>query len=110
MIDTISFISVPSAAPQSFTVTVQSSRSLLLAWTPPPEGNTGGTIQGYRIDILEVESGTRRQFTTGQSVTRYQATMLHPYYNYQSKVAAYNSAGTGPYTGVVSRTTLEDGN
>lgn len=105
----ISFISGPSAAPWSFTVTVQSSRSLLLSWTPPPEENRGGTIQGYRVDILEVETGTRQQYTTGQSVKRYQATMLHPYYNYQCKVAAYNSAGTGPYTSVVSRTTLEDG-
>ena len=99
----------PSAAPQSFTVTVQSSRSLLLTWTPPPEGNRGGAIQGYRIIIVEVETRRQLQYSTGQSVTRYQASMLHPYYNYQCKVAVYNSAGTGPYTSVVSRTTLEDG-
>lgn len=106
---TITFISGPSAAPRSFSVTVQSSRSLLLTWTPPPQENSGGTIQGYRIDILEVETGTRLMYTTGQSVMRYQATMLRPYHNYQCKVAAYNSAGNGPYTSVVPRTTLEDG-
>ena len=99
----------PSASPTLFTVTVQGSRTLRLSWAPPPEGDRNGEIQGYSIEVEEVETGTILRHRTGPSVTSYNATMLHPYYNYNSKVAAYNSAGSGPFTGVVSRQTLQDG-
>jgi len=34
---------------------------------------------------------------------------LHPYYNYECKVAAHTIAGTGPYTGAVIVQTHEAG-
>lgn len=100
----------PTAAPRSFTVTVQSSRSLLLHWTPPPVRNRGGAIQGYKIIIVEAETRRQLQYNTaGLNATSYRATMLRPYHNYQCRVAAYNSAGMGRYTRAVTRITLQDG-
>ena len=72
-------------------------------------GDRNGVIQGYTVVIEEAETGNRLLHNTGGSITAYQASMLHPYYTYSCKVAAYNSAGTGPFTEEDSLRTSQDG-
>ena len=102
-----SLLAVPTAPPQSFTVTVLGPRSLRLSWTPPPSDQQNGDILGYTVTIASVETGREEESNT--TSTSYSASSLHPYYTYQCKVAAFTSVGLGPFSSVVSRRTRQAG-
>ena len=98
---------VPTASPENLTVVVLDSRSLRLSWNPLAAEHQNGDVLGYRITITAVETGTASQYnSTSTSLT---ISELHPYYTYQCKVAAFNSAGVGPFTTVVEKMTDQDG-
>ena len=102
-----SLLAVPTAPPQSFTVTVLGPRSLRLSWIPPPSDQQNGDILGYTVTIASVETGREEESNT--TSTSYSASSLHPYYTYQCKVAAFTSVGLGPGSSVVSRRTRQAG-
>ena len=102
-----SVLTVPTAPPQSFTVTVLGPRSLRLSWTPPPSDQQNGEILGYTVTVANVETGREEESNT--TSTSYSPSSLHPYYTYQCKVAAFTSVGLGPFSGVVSRRTRQAG-
>jgi len=88
----------PSAAPDNLNVTAISSRELILSWTDLAEAEWNGDTVGFRIEVLEVESGILRNFTVTNMATARVVDLLHPCYTYHCKVTAYNSVGTGPAT------------
>ena len=102
-----SILAVPTAPPQSFTVTVLGPRSLRLSWTPPPSNQQNGEILGYTVTVSNVETGREEESNT--TSTSYLASSLHPYYTYQCKVAAFTSVGLGPFSRVVSQRTRQAG-
>ena len=98
---------VPTASPENLTVVVLDSRSLRLSWNPLPAEHQNGEVLGYSITITAVETWTSSQYnSTSKSLT---ISELHPYYTYRCRVAAFNSAGVGPFTTVVEKTTDQDG-
>lgn len=98
---------VPTAPPENLTVVVLDSRSLRLSWTPLPAEHQNGEVLGYSITLVAVETGTAPQHNS--SSTSLTISELHPYYTYQCRVAAFNSAGMGPFTAVVEKMTDQDG-
>ena len=100
-------LTVPTAPPQSFTVTVLGPQSLRLSWTPPPSNQQNGEILGYTVTVANVETGREEESNT--TSTSYLASSLHPYYTYQCKVAAFTSIGLGPFSRVVSQRTRQAG-
>ena len=98
---------VPTAPPENLTVVVLDSRSLRLSWTPLPADHQNGEVLGYSITLVAVETGTASQHNS--SSTSLTISELHPYYTYQCRVAAFNSAGIGPFTAVVEKMTDQDG-
>ena len=97
---------VPSK-PQDFTVAniSNSSTALLLSWSVPEFPN--GVIGGYITRITEEQTGRQLEYnSTSLTLT---VSQLHPYYIYHCKVAAFNSAGLGVFTRVISARTPPDG-
>ena len=79
---------------------------MFLEWDPPPPDQINGVLQGYRINISEIETGDVLQHV----VNRAEAIIgsLHPYYTYYFTVIAFTEVGGGPTTHVTVRTD-EDG-
>ena len=99
---------VPTAPPQNFHIISINSTSLTFSWAPPPSSQQNGNIVGYSLQLLEVDTGERFNYTV-TSQTVFTALSLHPYYSYVCTLAAYTEAGVGPYTEAITQRTLEDG-
>ena len=99
---------VPTAPPGNLTVVVLDSRSLQLSWNPPPDEHQNGEVLGYNITITAVTTGTKLQYNSITS-TSLTVSDLHPYNTYRCRVAAFTTAGTGPFTTVLEQTTEQDG-
>ena len=98
---------VPSAPPQSLSGIAQSSTVVRFTWSAPPIASIPGILQNYVLKLREIETG---QVWTFVSVAAHiNIGSLHPYYNYECKVAAHTIAGTGPYTEAVIAQTQEAG-
>ena len=103
----LSSSSVPSASPTNITVVKITSHSVSLMWIPPAQEDQNGIIIRYIINVTVEETGEIYQLYSNS--TNYTAT-LTPFTMYSMVVTAENSAGTGPYTQVVSIQSEEAGN
>ena len=99
----------PPSAPTGLTVTVLSSTALKLTWNPPSDLG-GAPITGYQIQ----RNCTTIVNNTGTSQTNFTNIGLLPVHQQTYRVAAWNSAGLGPYssnaTGTTSNATGTTGN
>ena len=98
---------VPSAPPQSLSGIAQSSTVVNFTWSAPPIDSILGLLQNYVLKLREIE--TDQMWTNVSVATHIKILSLHPYYNYECKVAAHTIAGTGPYTEAVIVQTHEAG-
>jgi len=90
----------PPSAPTRLNVTALSKTALKLTWNAP--SNTGGApILGYKIQ----RNGTTIVNNTGNTQTSYTNSGLLPAHQETYRVAAWNSAGLGPYSNNVTGTT-----
>ena len=96
----------PSAPPQGFTGSNQSSTAIVLSWMLPPAIDINGIIQYYTVELDEVWTG--HTFTFHPISPNISVRALHPYYIYQCRVAAYTVA-LGPFTSNLQIVTGEDG-
>ena len=64
-------------------------------WQPPTPADQNGIIQGYRLEILEVETDSMTQINT--SALNATIGTLHPFYSYKNRVAAFTIA-LGPFS------------
>ena len=78
----------------SLTSATASSTDILLQWTPP-SNNGGSAITGYKV-YRGTSSGNETLLTTTDNGTSYDDASVSPGNTYYYKVAAVNSAGTGP--------------
>ena len=67
----------------------------MLAWDPPLLEVRNGIIQQYMIRVTELETG--RVWNLSTPAMGINVTSLHPYYTYNSTVAAVTS-DTGPFS------------
>ena len=79
----------------SVTAAAISSTSIRISWQAPLLELQNGDITSYRINVLELETGTIRTFSTVPTDSIYVINSLHPFYNYNCSVAAYTN-GLGP--------------
>ena len=91
----------------NFSVSVTSSTSAYLTWSPPSYEKQNGEILEYVISASVLETGEDFDLTvTWESLD---LMTLDPYRSYLFSIAAATSVGLGPYTTVVSVKTPEDG-
>ena len=97
---------VPDSAPTSVQSTAVTSTSIDIDWDSLPTENENGIVRHYIVNVTEVQTGNTFQImSSDESAT---LTNLHPAYQYTLTVAAY-TVGLGPYSTVLTVTTLEDG-
>ena len=102
----INFSTAPSSPPLSLMGSSQSSTIIDLSWDPPPAIDINGVLQYYSIRVIESE--TSRSWSFVHVEPEITVGSLHPYYNYDCKVAAY-TVGLGPYTNITLVQTHEAG-
>ena len=75
-------------------------------WEPPPPIDINGILQYYVVNVIEMETGwTETYFAVDQLIN---IDLLHPYYNYECRVAA-STLATGPYTNPIVVQTKQTG-
>lgn len=97
--------SAPDGAPENIDVTMITSTSISLQWSPPIEMLWNGIIREYLINITEYNTGTSLVYYS--MMTSLTVSSLHPYYTYLGQVSAF-TVGYGPFD-VFQVTTLQDG-
>ena len=102
-------IAAPSQPPSQFNVTVESSTSITASWRLPPEGSRHGIIKGYKLFYKKKGSDSATFLTLDNIKTSERVTELDKYTKYEFQVLAFTSAGDGPNSSTVFKTTMEDG-
>ena len=96
----------PSHGPTSLMIVALSSSSIHLQWEPPPPQHHNGVIDSYTVHCTE--SDTEETLENITPTTNITISELHPFYTYTCSVAAV-TVDQGPFSDIVSITTLEDG-
>ena len=121
--DILSFITVPTEAPQNVTVTVESSRSIMLRWERPPPEEENGLLVEYHVIVIETQihymddgteiTGMQRYLNTTYNVSEGRMQLIdesiHPDYNYTVRIAAATEPGIGPFSDAITVRTNMDG-
>ena len=102
-------IAAPSQPPSQFNVTVESSTSITASWRLPPEGSRHGIIKGYKLFYQKKGSDSATFLTLNNIKTSERVTKLDKYTEYEFQVLAFTSAGDGPNSSTVFKTTMQDG-
>ena len=102
-------IAAPSQPPSQFNVTVESSTSITASWRLPSEGSRHGIIKGYKLFYKKKGSDSATFLTLNNIKTSERVTELDKYTKYEFQVLAFTSAGDGPNSSTVFKTTMEDG-
>ena len=93
------FSAVPSAAPANFSLVSQTPTSVTVTWEPVLCMYRNGLITGYVIKYNELNTGLVSNKTIGgDNMRMFEITGLKPSTQYEIKIAAMNSVGTGPFT------------
>ncbi|KAG7310295.1 hypothetical protein JYU34_003050 [Plutella xylostella] len=100
---------VPESHPQRVTCSALSSSSMKVSWSPPPPGQHGGLIQGYKVMYAPLTAdhadvGEIKRVTTTETYLH----TLHKYTNYSVQVLAFTGAGDGKRSPPVYCLTEED--
>ncbi|XP_066015625.1 tyrosine-protein phosphatase Lar-like [Pocillopora verrucosa] len=98
----------PSQPPSQFNVTVESSTSITASWRLPPEGSRHGIIKGYKLFYQKKGSDSATFLTLNNIKTSERVTKLDKYTEYEFQVLAFTSAGDGPNSSTVFKTTMQD--
>ncbi|XP_073957210.1 cell adhesion molecule Dscam2-like [Choristoneura fumiferana] len=100
---------VPESHPTRVACSPLSSSSMKVVWSPPPLGQHGGLIQGYKVMYSPLTSdhadvGEVKRVTTTDTYLH----TLHKYTNYSVQVLAFTNAGDGRRSPPVYCMTEED--
>ena len=108
--------------PGNVSVTVNSSRSIMLTWERPPPEEENGVLLVYHVIVMETQihymdngteiTGTQRYLNRTYNVSEERTQLiddLHPDYNYTVRIAAATEPGIGPFSDPVTNRTYMDG-
>ena len=116
-------ITVPTEVPQNVTVTVESSRSIMLTWERPSLEEENGLLVRYHVIIIETQihyfdngtelRGIQRYLNATYNVSEGRMQLInesiHPDYNYTVRIAAATEPGIGPFSDAITVRTNMDG-
>ena len=117
----IYLITVPTEAPRNVSVTVNSSRSIMLEWKRPSPEEENGLLLIYHVIIIEtqihytddgeeirvMERYLNRTYNVSERREQL-IDMLHPDYNYTVRIAAATEPGIGPFSDPITERTDMD--
>ena len=113
---------VPSDIPENISVTVNSSRSIILSWERPLSEEENGVLLVYHVIIIEtqiyyLDNGVVTTLAQTYLNTTYDILEehtqfieeLHPDYDYTVRIAAATAIGIGPFSDAITVRTYMDG-
>ena len=113
---------VPTEAPENVSVTVESSRSIMLSWERPSIEEENGLLVCYHVIVTEAQihytddgvefTEMQRQLNRTYNVSEGRTQLidsLHPDYNYTVRIAAATEPGIGPFSDAITVITDMDG-
>ena len=113
---------VPTEVPRNVSVTVATSRSIMLTWERPSIEEENGLLIRYHVIVIETQIhytddgaeiiGMQRYLNRTYNVSKGRAQlidMLHPDYNYTVIIAAATEPGIGPFSDPITVRTDMDG-
>ena len=119
---TFLYHTVPTEVPGNVSVTVNSSRSIMLTWERPPPEEENGLLLVYHVIVIEtqiyyLDNGTTTMLTEAYLNTTYNVSEgrsqlideLHPDYDYTVSIAAATEPGIGPFSDDITVRTYMDG-
>ena len=117
-----SIITAPTEVPRSVSVTINSSRSIMLSWERPSIEEENGLLIRYHVIVIETQihytddgveiTGMQKYLNTTYNVSEGRAQLiesLHPDYNYTVRIAAATEPGIGPFSDAITVRTDMDG-
>ena len=123
ILDLSSLITAPTEVPRNVSVTVESSRSIMLTWERPSLEEENGLLLRYHVIVIETQihytddgeeiTGMQRYLNRTYDVSEGRAQlideMIHPDYNYTVRIAAATEPGIGPFSDPITVRTRMDG-
>ena len=113
---------VPVGTPTNISVTVESSRSIMLTWERPSIEEENGLLVRYHVIVIETQihytddgaeiTGMQTYLNITYDVSEGRAQLidsLHPDYNYTVRIAAATEPGIGPFSDATTVRTDMDG-
>ena len=88
---------------------MNSSTSITASWQLPSVGFRHGIIKGYKLFYKKKDSSCATILTLGNGNISARVTKLDEYTEYEFQVLAFTSAGDGPNSSTIFKTTMEDG-
>ena len=101
------YVIVPSGPVTNLMVEVPSSDTLVLQWDLPEAEDQNGIIISYVVEINATETGETFQLMSALPTLTIDT--LQPFTTYLCRIAARTMIGTGPYSIIITATTLQDG-
>lgn len=101
-------ISVPSAPPSRFCISVLDSQTFLVRWVQVPLKHQNGIIRGYRLTYWNAVNGTSSAITMKDYQRSYVLRPLRKATKYVVQLWAFTNAGDGT-VGTYTALTDEDG-
>ena len=101
------YIPVPSGPPLDIVAEVNSSRVILLQWSPPLPTEQNGIIIGYKVNVTPIVGEEKFSYETMDNDLYVLG--LTPHTTYECIIAARTSVGTGPFSEIVTVQTSEEG-
>ena len=104
----------PSEPPQAVAVTVVSSKSINVSWSPVSVQERNGIIKGYKVIYKALPNGKDKtkivNVTINDQDKRQILTIgeLNEFTNYSIRVLAFTAVGDGPLSVAEIKQTLED--
>ena len=93
----------------NFTGYSSNSTSILLGWQLPQHQGRNGQIISYSIIVREIPTNKTFSLLRTEGNQHLLINLLHPFYEYECRVAASTSVGQGPFGAPIIVTTLESG-
>ena len=98
----------PIGMPTNITAVTFDSTSIHIDWVHPPEDTHYGVIREYRLNLTELETGTRTRVVVNSNRTEVVFGFLHPYFTYHITIVPVTVEEGQNYTEITIRTE-EDG-
>ena len=95
--------------PVNVTNITASSSSVGLSWKPPDTNELMEPIAEYRLEVVDLLRGVRRNLTFNSSTTNVNLGFLKPFTSYEFQIFGSTSTWQGKITDTISVTTQEDG-
>ncbi len=100
---------VPTSPPLTPIGRAVNSTAIIINWEHPSPDGRNGIITGYSLIVTELPTNTTTTYSQGGGHIELVIASLHPFYDYECRIAAETAVGRGPYGDEFVTRTSPDG-